>query len=165
MLLTCPILDCLCMAVDRDDNIFISMGHYAEARVLAYDRDGVPIGNPILEGQIITRSSFPIAFGRGGVWGYSLYVIVNHVLMRFDSPVDLPGSFTTIGTGFDYVAYADMDFGWDGALYVSDQMGNRILRIAPTNSAPTANAGPDQTVECSCQQGGGNGDARRYRLF
>lgn len=154
VLLTCPLQDCACMAIDRNDNIFISMGHYAQAKILAYRSDGTPIGNPILEGQISTPGVFPIAFGTGGAWGYSLYVIVNHELMRFDSPLDSPGTFTIIGTGFNALSYHDMDFGPDGALYVSDYASNRILRIAPLNSAPSANAGPDQIIECSCQQGG-----------
>lgn len=171
VLLTCPLEDCHCMAIDRDDNIFISMGHYAQAKILAYRCDGVPIGNPILEGQITTRSPFPIAFGNGGVWGDSLYVIANNVLMRFDSPLGSPGSFTTIGTGFSYVAYADMDFGPDGALYVSDQIGNKILRIAPTNSAPSAEAGANMAINSADQslktiQGTANDpddDAMQYR--
>jgi hypothetical protein len=151
VLLTCPLQDCHCMAIDRDDNIFISMGHYAQAKVLAYRSDGVPIGNPILEGQITTRSPFPIAFGNGGVWGDSLYVTANYVLMRFDSPLGSPGSFTTIGTGFNNVAYADMEFGPDGALYVSDQIGHKILRIAPTNSSPSAEAGANMAINSADQ--------------
>jgi len=132
-LLSCPVSDCLCIALDQNDNIFVSMGHYGEARVLAWSRNGTPIGSPILYGQITTRSSFPIAFGKGGVWGHGLYVLVNNVLMRFDAPLESPDSFTVIGTGFNEVAYADMEFDGDEALYISDQIGNRILRIAPSD--------------------------------
>lgn len=133
VLLTAPLQDCKCMAIDRDDNIFISMGHYDDARILAYDSTGNPIGAPILHGQISTEGPIPITFGKGGVWGYSLYVLVNHVLMRFDSPLDSPDSFTTIGTGFSKICYQYMQFGPDGALYVSTSLEHRIFRIAPMN--------------------------------
>ena len=159
VLLTCD-LDSYCMALDRDDNIFLSMGHYAQAKVVAYRPDGTRIGNPILESQITTRSSFPVAFGKGGVWGYGLYVIANYVLMRFDSPLESPDTFSIIGTGFNAVVHADMEIGPDGALYVSDQAWNRILRIAPLNVTPVAlcqnvtlEAGPGCVADASIDNG------------
>ncbi|MBN2593889.1 MAG: hypothetical protein JXA81_10310 [Sedimentisphaerales bacterium] len=131
VLLTVPLQDAHCMAIDWNDNIFISMGHFGNAKILAYDPQGKSIGSPILAGQVTTWSPFPIVFGKGGVWGYGLYVLVNHVLMRFDSPLESPGIFTTIGTEFSYGSYTDMEFGPDGCLYISSQSGHEILRIAP----------------------------------
>jgi PKD repeat protein len=137
------------------------MGHglYDDARILAYDSTGNPIGAPILQGQMYTDGPYPICFGKGGVWGHSLYVLANHVLMRFDSPLDSPGSFTTIGTGFSQICYQYMQVGPDGALYVSTSREHRILRIAP-NLAPiaicqdvTVEAGPDCVASASVDAG------------
>jgi sugar lactone lactonase YvrE len=130
VLFQCPQQDGLCIALDQQDNIFISIGHYAAAKVLAYHPDGSAFANNPIAENLGTRSPNPLAFGTGGFWGSGLYVIANHMLMRFDSPLDSPRTFTTVGTGFSN-GYNDMEFGPDGALYISDWEANRILRISP----------------------------------
>ncbi|MCS7466146.1 putative Ig domain-containing protein [Stieleria sp. ICT_E10.1] len=93
-----------------------------------YDSDGT-----LLDGQYAVNLGFapPIAFGPGGVWGTDLYLVNNDTdqLLRMGSD----GAMTVIGSGFtDRVS--DLRFGPDGALYLSQGVADRILRITPQQS-------------------------------
>jgi len=151
-LFKCPMQDCCSIAVDLDDNIFISMGHYSEGMIRAYHTDGTPYEDIVLQ-SFTTRGPPPIAFGKGGVWGYSLYVITDNVFMRFDSPLDSPGIYTIIGTGFNGIECGDMEFGPDGALYVLDFVGNKILRIAPPNPLELVQDLVDLVIQVNLENG------------
>jgi len=52
--------------------------------------------------------------------------------------VDLAGSQTVVGTGFG--ATVDLQFGPDGALYVSEFANDRVLRIVPEPAVPALSA-------------------------
>ena len=142
-----PETDADVLVVDGANNIYISLGKGSSGRILAYHPDGTPFPTPVVTG-LTGGPEIPFAFGPGGAWGTNLYVISNHQLLRLDSP----GNLTTVGTGFDAAWYADMEFGPDDALYVSDFWANRILRIASGEDG-----GPDEdqcTLTISSTEGG-----------
>ncbi len=74
-------------------------------------------------------ASTQIEFGPGGPWGTDLYALSNGELLRID---DL-GASVVVGTGFETVV-ASLEFGPDGALYISDFFGDQVLRITPEPS-------------------------------
>jgi len=122
------------IAVDAQDNILLT---YHQTRgwltIGRWSPDGTPDGT-LLDGLAVSTYFNPIAFGPGGVWGNDLHLIANGSLYRLDSSANL----TALGTGFDDV-YVDMGFSpMDGALYLTDNVGGRILRVSPIIPAPGA---------------------------
>ena len=80
----------------------------------------------LIDGNFVNGlgSSTQIEFGPGGDWGTDLYALSNGELLRID---DL-GNSVVVGTGFENFVN-DMEFGPDGALYISDYLNDRILRV------------------------------------
>lgn len=73
----------------------------------------------------------PLARGPGGFWGAGIFCVnTNGDLLS----LELNGAATKWGTGFG--APWDLEFGPDGALYVSEFNSDLIWRIEPTMSRP-----------------------------
>lgn len=79
----------------------------------------------LLNGHFATNFG-NIAFSNGGAFGSYLYALDGPNLLR----IDQDGNSTTFGTGLPPTQIADMTFGPDGALYLSDYANNQVLRIA-----------------------------------
>jgi hypothetical protein len=122
-LITIPGATALVLAVDGQDRIYVSDGAGA---VQQFDATGA-----LLEAAYVTGllPGAAIAVGPGGPFGSSLYAIDDGDLVR----VDAPGVLTPIGSGFGSVS--DLEFGPDGALYVSQFDLDRVLRIDAPFSA------------------------------
>ncbi len=73
-------------------------------------------------------SDVHLVFGLGGFWGKDLYVLVTGELLKYNLST---GARTVVGTGFDSAWYMDLVLGPDNALYVSDCLGYRVLKITP----------------------------------
>lgn len=108
------------IAVNGSDQIFTT----TNAGTLAvYNADGTVANSNFASGLGFGP---PLVFGPGGTFGQDLYVATSAGdLLRFD-PL---GGQTTVGTGF--VTVEDLVFGADGALYLSENDEERVLRIEP----------------------------------
>jgi hypothetical protein len=105
------------IAVDSADNIFLSLPN---GTIRKYDSTGT-----LLDADFGNGIVGALQFGQGGAFGTDLYVMNSSgELLQVDSL----GSSTIIGTGFG--APADLAFGPDGALYVSEYLNDHVLRIA-----------------------------------
>ena len=131
------------IVVDSSDNIYVSMQYWGTVR--KYDAAGTLLDPEFGSGLLddTSASSVPIAIAGRGPWGKDLYAIGNRKLIRIDMDT---GDMEDIGSGFDSAAYGDMAFGPDGALYISDIVGDAILRI--TRDAPQRRLGPPWTGDC-----------------
>jgi hypothetical protein len=118
------------IAIDADDNIYTD-GPDGVIRIHAAD-------GSLVNGNFYTDPNpgpggFQLEFGPGGpLWGDSLYGISRDSgeLLRFDS-LGVP---TVIGTGFGGPGgpiAPDLEFGPDGAMYVSLFSDDEIIRIVP----------------------------------
>lgn len=162
-----PTTDADVIVIGEGDTIYISHGDTnGHGWIRAYDRQGGPLGDPLVS-TATTHNCIPFAFGSGEPWGSALYYIANRQLFR----VDVPGDPVVVGTGFTANFLGDMLFGPDGALYVSSCWENRVLRIAPGNTPPAADAGPDLAINSADQSlttiegkaSDPDGDALQYR--
>jgi sugar lactone lactonase YvrE len=117
------------MTLDTQDRIYTTG---SDGVIRIHDASGA-----LLNGTFVTGlGSFPlIEFARGGAFGSDLYALSNTAgtLLRIDSS----GLATVIGSGFANTS-ADLAFGPDGALYVSQLSDNTILRIALAVPEPTS---------------------------
>ena len=100
---------------DPSGNIYSTI---PDSTILVHDSAG-----NLIDGSFGSES-IAIAYSSGGDFGTTLYGMYNDELARYDSE----GNRTVIGTGFAG-PYNYMTFGPDGALYVSEQATDRILRI------------------------------------
>jgi sugar lactone lactonase YvrE len=111
------------IAIDRDNRIFVAL---ADGSIRIYLPDGTPAG--IFASGLAQGLDTYLAFGPGaGGFGSFLYVLSGSTLLRMNGA----GKADVIGTGFPIGASSanGMTFGPDGALYISDYPGNRVLRI------------------------------------
>jgi hypothetical protein len=120
------------IAVDDLNRIFIE-GKDGVIRI--YDSAGALVDPSFFSG-LATSRGVPITFGPGGaIWGDDLYTIDadSGELLRISSN----GSGTVIGTGFEdpLRRVGGLQFGPDGALYISFVKEHRIIRIIPEPSA------------------------------
>lgn len=116
------------IAVGAQDWIFL--GHYYGS-VSIHDCDGTLVNSSFADG--LGAGSVPLAVGPGGIWGSDLYAMnpVDGELWRFEVLADgNVGNSEQIGWGFDGYP-CDIEFGPDGALYMSFHTGRNVLRIAP----------------------------------
>lgn len=109
------------LAIDQDDNIYVGG---SDGLVRKLNPDGTP--HPDGPAAEDVGAFPPVAYGPGGLWGQQLYVLNRETGMLYR---DNGASLETIGSGFSGASY--MDFGPDGALYVSLTSQNRIVRIEP----------------------------------
>src|SRR5947207_5665 len=109
------------IAIGSDDRIYHS-GRDGTIRV--YDKNGILINNAFLSGLGPVP---PLGVGQGGMWAKDLYTIRQNggQLLRLTEQ----GAITVLGDGFTNIV--DIAFAPDGAMYVSDYDGDRILRIGP----------------------------------
>jgi len=117
-------------AIDQEDRIFVGS---SDGAIRVFDSQGNLLNAAFVTGL---SGSPKLAFGQGGQWGTDLYTIDGPNLLNVDST----GNVTAIGTGFADVLR--MEFGPDGALYISernipDSETDRILRVAPACHADT----------------------------
>ena len=137
------------IGIDSHNRIFTST---ADKRIAIHEADGTLVDEAFYVGQ----GPLQIGFGRGGLWGDSLYAIDSGLgeLLRINEE----GMAETIGTGFDPVR---MEFGPDGALYISDYTNDRILRIAP-DRASQGLAGNEHQVTIAASDGRGGADQQTF---
>jgi FlgD Ig-like domain len=112
------------LAIDASDRVFTWS---TDGVIRIYDAFGA-----LVDGAFATAPGtfVDLAFGPGGVWGTDLYTVANGELLR----IDASGAATVAGTGFSVVGQGvtGLAFGPDGALYASEYVPQRILRIAPS---------------------------------
>jgi hypothetical protein len=110
------------LAVDALDRIYVS---HADGVVRQYDADGA-----LLNGSFagVGSGQLPLAVAPGGAFGTDLYLLspASGELFRIFSD----GSSVVVGTGFP-ASVGGLEFGPDGALYVSVFDAGEVLRIAP----------------------------------
>jgi hypothetical protein len=127
------------IAVNSQDDIFVA--YYGvpgqDVTIGHWSPDGTFLG-PFAQSLTSGSYSRSIGFGPGGVWGNNLYATIGTSLYRFDSD----GNPTVIGTGFDG-GCNDMAFGPDGAMYLSWDSQNRILRVSPILPPAVVAINPD----------------------
>ncbi len=118
------------LAIDAADNIFTrgpngTVRKYDSAGALL---DGAFASVPTDSPEILNSG---MTFGIGGFWGTDLYAFgQTGNLWRIDSG----GNSTLVGTGFNHTR--DIEFGPDGAMYVSEFGADRILRISHDCAVP-----------------------------
>jgi hypothetical protein len=118
------------IAIDDGNRIFVALG---DGTIRIYRADGTPAHGPFATG--LAGLDTYLAFGPGaGGFGKALYVLNGSDLLRFD----MNGHTTVIGSGFNVGPSSGTGFvfGPDNALYISDYLNNRILRIARGHSEP-----------------------------
>ncbi len=105
-------------AVSPDDRVFV-LDENGVLRV--YAADGALLSDALATGLHSAR----FEFAPGGPFGTDLWLVkTNGDLLRFDSA----GVPTTIATGLPPRLY-DLAFGADGAMYLSDFLNDRVLRV------------------------------------
>lgn len=108
------------IAVDALNRMVISSTYVTN--LLLYSADGTLLTNNFAPAAL----NAPLAFSRGGFWGSNIYTVgTTGQLMR----MDLAGNATKVGDGFSNTI--SMRFGADEALYLSDFVNDRILKIVP----------------------------------
>lgn len=118
------------IAIDSNDNIFTD-GPGGVIRIHA--ADGSLVNANFYTDPDPAEGGFQLEFGPGdALWGDFLYGISRDSgeLIRWDTA----GTPTVIGTGFGgdpSIAVSDLEFGPDGALYVSFFSDDEIVRIIP----------------------------------
>lgn len=113
------------LALDGLGRVLVSSG--VANQVWLYSAAGVLLSNVFVTAQ--ARS--PLARGPGGVWGTNVYFVATNGNLRSVSPA---GVVTEHGTGF--APFEDMEFGPDGALYLSDLQTDCVLRVTPPGYQP-----------------------------
>jgi hypothetical protein len=116
------------LAQDGLGRILVSSG--ATNRIRLYSAMGVLLSNVFVTAQ--ARS--PLARGPGNAWGTNVYFMGTNGALQSVSPT---GVVAEHGTGFE--AFEDMEFGPDGALYLSDLHSDVVLRVSPPNCRPRLN--------------------------
>ncbi|MEM7456387.1 MAG: hypothetical protein AAF456_18725 [Planctomycetota bacterium] len=109
------------LAIDSTDRIFTST---ADGSIRVYGSAGNLMDDDFANGLGCCTS---LAFGSGGVWGNGLYALSDGTLLRFDSG----GNSTEIGTNLTTGSSSHLLFHPDGALYISDFTGDKILIVTP----------------------------------
>ena len=113
------------LALDGLGRVLVSS--LATQQVRLYSAAGVLVSNVFVTAQ--PRS--PLARGPGGAWGTNVYFVATNGNLRSVSPT---GVVTEHGTGF--APFEDMEFGPDGALYLSDLETDCVLRVTPPGYLP-----------------------------
>lgn len=112
------------LAIDDDNRIFVAL---ADGTIRIYKPDGTPAG--VFASGLDSGLNLYLAIGEGrGGFGRFVYVLSGSTLLRFGRD----GKATVIGSGFNIgpASGTGMVFGPDHALYISDYMQNRVLRIS-----------------------------------
>jgi hypothetical protein len=117
------------MTLDTHDRIYTTG---SDGTIRIHDASGVLVNGAFTTGL----GAFPlIEFARGGTFGTDLYAlnITAGTLLRIDST----GLATVIGSGFASTG-ADLAFGPDGAMYVSEFAEGNIFRISAAVPEPAS---------------------------
>ena len=102
----------------------------SDGTIRIYDSSG-----SLIDGSFATGlgSSPLLAIGKFGSASTDVFSVnTSGELVR----IEMSGSSAVIGTGFGIVR--DLQFGTDGALYVSDFANDQVLRIAPIQAVPSS---------------------------
>ena len=112
------------LALDENGNIYLTGNEYREIRI--YSPDGTLLNDSFVTGLDIRGMDFGPS---SPPWdGHLFAVSFQGKLYRIDEM----GTVTEIGTGFNEFPWTpDLEFGPDGAMYVSDPGNNMIYRIVP----------------------------------
>lgn len=123
------------VAIDGQDRIYAMVGVLGTSPgdIRRYDPNTNNI-DVFASGFTVTPAASLITFGPGDAfWGSDMYTYDRGTgdLLRINSL----GVATVIGSGFDQGFVADLEFGPDGALYVSLFQDNQVIRFAPEPSS------------------------------
>jgi hypothetical protein len=115
------------ITVDVDNHVFTRTGD----TIRIYNPDGTLPANHVFATGLQDPTTSCLAFGQGGAWGTDLYTVSGGHLLRYNTSLGSPtyGLSTDIGSGFE--SAMDIEFGPDGALYVSTYAEDTIFRIVP----------------------------------
>jgi hypothetical protein len=116
------------LALDGLGRVLVSVA--AAPQVRLYSATGVLLSNVF----VTARARSPLARGPGGAWGTNVYFVATNGNLASVSP---DGAVTEHGTGFE--PFDDMEFGPDGALYLSDLESDVVLRVSPPDCRPALN--------------------------
>jgi len=108
----------------------VLVGSATTNQIRLYSEAGVLLTNVFVTAQ--PRS--PLAHGPGNAWGTNVFFVATNGNLRSVSPA---GVVAEHGTGF--APFEDMEFGPDGALYLSDLEADVVLRVSPPDCRPTLN--------------------------
>jgi hypothetical protein len=115
------------VALDPAGRIFVTA---SDGTIRIYDSSG-----SLIDGSFATGlgSSPLLAIGKLGSSSTDVFTVnISGELVR----IEMSGSSTVIGTGFGTAT--DLQFGSDGALYVSEFVNDQVLRISPIPAVPSA---------------------------
>jgi len=107
------------IAIDGLDRVLVSSGTASQVRL--YSSSGVLVSNLF----VAAKARSPLARGPGGLWGTNVFYVSTTGNLRSISP---SGVVAEYGTGF--APYEDMEFGPDGALYLSDFDSDAVVRVS-----------------------------------
>lgn len=123
------------VAIDDQDRIYAMVGVLGgtPGDINRYDPNTNTV-SVFQSGYTVTPAASLIAFGPGDAfWGSDMYTYDRGTGELFR--VTTAGVSTVIGSGFDSGFVADLEFGPDGALYVSLFQDNQVIRFAPEPSS------------------------------
>ncbi len=114
------------LELDSIDNIYTSS---QDGSIRLHDRYGNSIADPFVDG--LGTGQIPLGYnGVHSGWPIGLFAVSTSTGELLH--IDKHGNTQILGTGFSFPHVPDIEFGPDGALYVSDSDGHQVFRISPS---------------------------------